>query len=129
MACAPMLSHFTGEHAMTPYMLFGARGVYSWFVNFNPHYILDWYEEIVDGQWEQAKHRQKRLHAFIRAKAVLEGSGNLHAIVNKAMAAASPFLVEANRTRRPYLPVSLESVAHFRMIVEEQFPDMLWTKD
>lgn len=51
---------------------------------------------------------------------------NLHGIVNKAMAAASPFLVEANRTRRPYLPVSPEVVEHFRKIVEEQFSDMLW---
>jgi dihydrodipicolinate synthase/N-acetylneuraminate lyase len=129
MECAPMLSHFTGEHAMTPYMMFGARGVYSWFVNFNPRYVLDWYEEIMTGQWEQAKQRQKRMHLFIRAKAILEGSGNLHAIVNKAMAAASPFLVETNRTRHPYLSVSSESVEQFRKIVEEQFPDMLWTKE
>ena len=26
-ACAPELSHFTGEHALTPYMFLGARGV------------------------------------------------------------------------------------------------------
>src|SRR5712691_5864420 len=85
MACAPQLSHFTGEHAMTPYMMFGARGVYSWFVNFNPRFMLDWYDDIVKKRWAEAKHRQERLHAFGQAKAILEGSGNLHGIVGKAM--------------------------------------------
>lgn len=126
MACVPQLSHFTGEHAMTPYMMFGARGVYSWFVNFNPRYMLDWYDDVNNGRWEQAKHRQERLHAFGQAKAILEGSGNLHGIVGKAMTAASPFLVGANRTRRPYLAILDERVGQFRRIVEEQFPDMIW---
>jgi 4-hydroxy-tetrahydrodipicolinate synthase len=126
LSCAPQLSHFTGEHAMTPYMMFGTRGVYSWLVNFNPRYVLDWYDDIVQGRWEQARHHQIRLHAFIQAKAILEGSGNLHAIVNKAMAAASPFLVETNRTRRPDLPVQPEIVQQFRRDVERQFPDLLW---
>ena len=127
MACVPQLSHFTGEHAMTPYMMFGARGVYSWFVNFNPHFMLDWYDDILNGRWEQAKQRQARLHAFGQAKSILEGSGNLHGIVGKAMTAASPFLVAANRTRKPYLAVPAETVDRFRRVVEEQFPDLLWT--
>jgi 4-hydroxy-tetrahydrodipicolinate synthase len=33
---APQLSHFTGEHAFTPFVFLGARGIYSWFANFNP---------------------------------------------------------------------------------------------
>ena len=127
MASVPQLSHFTGEHAMTPYMLFGARGVYSWFVNFNPRYMLDWYADIQNGRWEQAKQRQERLHAFGQAKGILEGSGNLHGIIGKAMSAASSFLVEANRTRKPYLAVPAEAVAEFRKIVETDFYDMLWT--
>ncbi len=127
MAAAPQLSHFTGEHAMTPYMLFGARGVYSWFVNFNPRYMLDWYEDIVAQRWALARHRQERMHAFILAKSILDGSGNLHGIVGKATAAASSFLVEAaNRTRAPYLPVPAETVAQFRKIVETDFSDLLW---
>ncbi len=127
MACVPQLSHFTGEHAMTPYMMFGARGVYSWFVNFNPRYMLEWYEDIVQGRWAQARQRQERLHAFGQAKRILEGSGNLHGIVGKAMSAASPFLVEANRTRKPYLAVPAEIVAQFRAKVEAEFSDLLWT--
>jgi len=123
---APQLSHFTGEHALTPFMLLGARGIYSWFVNFNPRYMLDWYDDIVNGRWEQARQRQERMHAFIQAKEILRGAGNFHAVVNKAMAAASPFLVEKNHTRRPYLPVPSETVEQFRRIVEEQFPDLLW---
>lgn len=127
MASAPQLSHFTGEHAMTPYMLFGARGVYSWFVNFNPRYMLDWYDDIVAQRWEPARHRQERMHAFIRAKSILDGSGNLHGILGKATAAASTFLVAApNRTRAPYLPVPAETVDRFRKMVETDFTDLLW---
>ena len=126
MASTPELAHFTGEHAMTPYMLFGARGIYSWFINFNPRYVLDWYQDIVDGRWDMAIARQKRMHAFIQAKAILEGAGNFHAIVNKAMSAASPFLVESNHTRKPYLPVAKETVKQFQQIVAAQFADLLW---
>jgi 4-hydroxy-tetrahydrodipicolinate synthase len=127
LACAPQLSHFTGEHAMTPYMLFGARGVYSWFVNFNPRFMLDWYADIVNGRWSEARRRQERLHAFGQAKAILESPGNLHGIVGKAMSSASPFLVEANRTRKPYLAIPADVVARFRQTVEEQFPDLVYT--
>jgi dihydrodipicolinate synthase/N-acetylneuraminate lyase len=126
MAEAPQLSHFTGEHAMTPFMLFGARGVYSWFVNFNPRFMLDWYDDIVNERWAHAKHRQERMHKFIGAMKVLQGSGNLHGIVGKATAAASPFLVGTHQTRRPYLPIPKEIVEAFRRTVNEQFPDMLW---
>jgi 4-hydroxy-tetrahydrodipicolinate synthase len=125
-ACAPELSHFTGEHAMTPYMMFGARGVYSWFVNFNPRYMLDWYQDIVALRWDQARHRQQRMHAFIRAIGVLQGPGNLHAIVGKAVSASSPFLVPHARTRRPYLPVPREAIEQFQRIVREEFQDLQW---
>ena len=126
MASVPQLSHFTGEHAMTPYMLFGARGVYSWFVNFNPRFMLDWYADIENGRWDVARRRQERLHAFRGAMSLLEGSGNLHGIVGKALTAASAFLVPANRTRKPYLAVPDETVAVFRQTVEAQFPDLIW---
>ena len=126
MAEVPRLSHFTGEHAMTPFMLLGARGVYSWFVNFNPRYMLAWYDEIVNGRWAEARHRQERMHQFIRSMEILRGSGNLHGIVGKAMAAASPILVGTNQTRRPYLPIPQKTVDSFRRTVTERFPDMLW---
>jgi 4-hydroxy-tetrahydrodipicolinate synthase len=124
--CAPGLSHFTGEHAMTPYLLFGARGVYSWFVNFNPRYMLAWYDDAVAGRWEQARARQERMHAFIQSLDLLRGPGNLHGIVGKALSSTSPFLVPHNRTRRPYLPVPKATVDEFRRLVADQFPDMLW---
>jgi 4-hydroxy-tetrahydrodipicolinate synthase len=127
MASVPQLSHFTGEHAMTPYMLFGARGVYSWFVNFNPRFMLEWYAAIQDGRWDEARRRQERLHAFRGAIADLEGSGNLHGIVGKALSSASAFLVAANRTRKPYLAVPAERVAEFRRRVEAEFADLVWT--
>jgi dihydrodipicolinate synthase/N-acetylneuraminate lyase len=126
MACAPMLSHFTGEHAMTPYMMFGARGAYSWFANFNARYMLEWYDDIVHARWEQARQRQERVHALILAMEPLLGPGNLHGIVGKALTAASSFLVPANRTRRPYLPIPDETVRRFRRRVEDDFPDLVW---
>jgi 4-hydroxy-tetrahydrodipicolinate synthase len=126
LACAGELSHFTGEHAMTPLMFHGARGVYSWFVNFNPRYMVDWYAEIISGCWDAARHRQIRMHAFMQATEILHGNGNLHAIIGKAVSAASDFLIPSNRTRRPYLPVPNESVQTFRRLVEEEFPDLLW---
>jgi dihydrodipicolinate synthase/N-acetylneuraminate lyase len=126
MSEAPTLSHFTGEHSFTPYTLFGARGIYSWFVNFNARYMVEWYDDMVQQRWERAKHRQQRMHAFMKAMAIFMADGNLHGIVGKAVTAASPFLVPANRTRRPYLPIPEETVQRFREIVEEQLPDMLW---
>jgi len=124
---APELCHFTGEHAMTPYMFFGARGVYSWFANFNARYMIEWYEDIQQGRWEQARHRQERMHAFSLLKEeLLCQPDNLHGIVGKAMEAASPFLVSSNRTRRPYLPVPDEAINRFRVLVEARFPDLLW---
>jgi 4-hydroxy-tetrahydrodipicolinate synthase len=125
-ADAPMLSHFTGEHAFTPYAMFGARGIYSWFANFNPHYLVAWYDEICAGQWEHARARQERMHAFIQASRVLHENGNLHGIVGKAIAACSPFLIIPNRARRPYLPVREETIAQFRGMIERDFGDMCW---
>jgi 4-hydroxy-tetrahydrodipicolinate synthase len=122
----PELSHFTSEHAFTPYTMFGARGIYSWFVNFNARYMVEWYEAMRAGRWDEAVHWQRRMHAFMRASEVLHEGGNLHGILGKAIASCSPFLVSNNRTRRPYLPVREESLEQFRRIVAEQFEDMQW---
>jgi 4-hydroxy-tetrahydrodipicolinate synthase len=126
-AYAPQLSHFTCENVMTPFMLLGAKGVYSWFANFNPAYLLAWYDDIEQGRWDLAKHRQERMHAFILATVEhIHGDGNQDAIVGKAISAASPFLVAANRTRRPYLPVPQEAIDRFRRVVDEEFSDLRW---
>ena len=120
-AWAPELSHFTGEHSMTPFMMFGARGVYSWFVNFNPKYMVYWYEDISAGRWEAARRRQERMNTFIRSMHVLRGEGNLHGIVGKAMASVSPFLEGDNRTRRPYVPVSQDRIEQFGLVYRKTF--------
>ncbi|MBA3414206.1 MAG: dihydrodipicolinate synthase family protein [Chloroflexia bacterium] len=125
-AAAPELSHFTGEHAFTPFALFGARGVYSWFANFNPRYMVEWYEEVQTGKWEEARRRQQRMHAFMRASEILHEGGNLHGVLGKAIAACSPFLLANNRTRRPYLPVRAETLRRFRRLVDEEFADLRW---
>ena len=121
MACAPELSHFTGEHAMTPYTLFGARGVYSWFANFNAAYMVAWYEDLTRQRWEQARHRQERMHALILAADLLRGPGNLHGIVGKALSSASPFLVVGNHTRRPYSPIPSNRCGSFAASLRTSF--------
>jgi 4-hydroxy-tetrahydrodipicolinate synthase len=126
MADAGELSHFAGEGTFTPFAFLGARGVYSWFANFNPRYMVEWHAEVERRDWERAMHRQRRMNAFMRATAILQEDGNLHGIVGKAVTAASAFLIPSNRTRRPYLPVSDELIGQFRASVEEHFPDMLW---
>ncbi len=75
-------------------MMLGARGIYSWFVNFNARYLLAWYDRHrrLPAGTRRGTARQ-RLHAFIRAPRSLHGDGNLHAIIGKAVTAASPFLV------------------------------------
>jgi dihydrodipicolinate synthase/N-acetylneuraminate lyase len=127
MAEVPQLSHFTGEHAFTPFAFFGARGVYSWFVNYNPRFMLDWYADLAAGRWEEARARQQRISAFSRAVELLAEGGNLHGIVGKALSSTSPFLVVANRTRRPYLPVRAEAIDRFKRTTQEQFADLVWT--
>jgi dihydrodipicolinate synthase/N-acetylneuraminate lyase len=126
-SAAPGLSHFVSEHSFTPFSLFGARGIYSWFVNFNPAYMLDWRAELQAGHWESARHRQRRMSDFIRAMDVFLAPGNLHAAVTKAVSAASEFLIPSLRTRRPYLPVPDTLVREFRGTVERDFPDLAWT--
>jgi dihydrodipicolinate synthase/N-acetylneuraminate lyase len=123
---APDLSHFTLEYTMSAGLSAGARGVHSWFANFNPRYVLDWYDDIVCGRLDSARARQQRMIGFIQAKDILRGPGNQYGIVNKAMAAASPFLVPSTHTRRPYLPVSDEAMGNFRRVVLERFTDLLW---
>jgi 4-hydroxy-tetrahydrodipicolinate synthase len=123
---APVLSHFTGEHAFTPYTFFGARGVYSWFANFNPRYMLEWWDDLEHSRWKEARRRQERMHEFMTASEILHGDGNLHGIIGKALTAAGSFLIPANRTRRPYLPVPEETVEEFRRVVQERFPDLAW---
>lgn len=122
---APELAHFTGEAALAPFTMFGAGGVYSWFSNFNARYMVDWWELMMAGQWEQARERQHRMHAFIAASEIFREGGNLHGILGKAITASSPFLVPSNRTRRPYLPVPAEKIEQFKRIVTERFSDML----
>ncbi|MHB1417251.1 MAG: dihydrodipicolinate synthase family protein [Chloroflexota bacterium] len=123
---APDLSHFAGEHSLTPYMMFGAKGVYSWLANFNAAYAVAWYDDCVKGRWDSARKRQERVHAFGLLKREVFGSENYHGIVNKAMAAASPFLVSCRHTRRPYLPIPDEAIELFRRRAMEEFPDLLW---
>lgn len=124
-AASPELAHFTNEAGFTPYTMFGARGIYSWFANFNARYMVEWWNLMAAGDWDGAQERQRRMHAFITASHVLHEGGNLHGILGKAVTACSPFLIPSRRTRRPYLPVPDAQVERFRRIVADRFADML----
>jgi hypothetical protein len=88
--------------------------------------MVAWYDDLVNGRWEAAMHRQKRMHAFSLAKEILAGSGNLHGIIGKAVNSTSAFLTTSNRTRRPYLPVDPAAIKKFQRVVEEELPDLIW---
>lgn len=124
-SAAPRLAHFTSEHSYTPFSLFGAQGIYSWFANVNPTYLLDWHEDMRQQRWDAARHRQQRMHAFIDAMRPLLAAGHQHAVVSKAVASVSPFLVPAVATRRPYLPAAPATVDGFRRTVADRFADLL----
>ena len=122
----PQLAHFTLDDVLTPFTMAGACGDYSWFVNFNPQYVLTWYGHCVAGRWAEAAACQERFHRLLRLKREVIGAQNYHGIANKAVAASSDFLVPSTRTRRPYLPVSEEAVTRFKHRVEEELPDLVW---
>ena len=122
------LSHFTGEHALVPFAFLGAKGVYSWFANFNAPWIVELWRQIELGNWDEARRRQERLHAFSEAIKPLHGDGNLHGIIGKALTACSDFLIPSNRTRKPYLPVPETTVQLVRRTIERDFPDLVWHK-
>lgn len=123
---APDLSFFVSEQVFAPFFPYGARGIYSWFANMNAPYLCDWYDELESGDWSAAARRQRRLNEFSTAAQDLRAEGNMHAVLNKARAAASDFLVPSNRTRAPYLAVSDDRVAEFRSMVEKEFSDLVW---
>jgi 4-hydroxy-tetrahydrodipicolinate synthase len=125
-AAAPRLTHLVGEQAFATFMLLGASGVFSWFANANPRWMLDWYEACVAGRWDEARARQARMDAYVAIKRACLGPYGTHGIVNKAMAASSDFLVGSPRTRRPYLPVPDDAIAAFRDRIQAELPDMVW---
>ncbi len=124
---APELRYFVSEQVFAPFFPYGARGIYSWFANMNARYLRDWYDELDAGQWSVAANRQVRLHEFSAASQDLRAEGNMHAILNKARSAASDFLVPSNHTRAPYLPIPDERVADFKKLIEDSFPDLVWS--
>jgi dihydrodipicolinate synthase/N-acetylneuraminate lyase len=124
----PQLAHFTLDDVLVPFTMFGARGDYSWFVNFNPRYLLTWYGHCKAGRWDEAAACQASFHRFLRLKREVIGTQQYHGIANKAVAAASDFLVPHPATRRPYLPLPEETVRRFRRRVEDELPELVWER-
>jgi dihydrodipicolinate synthase/N-acetylneuraminate lyase len=123
---APTLSHFVGEHSFGFLAPYGATGIYSWFANFNPEYVLAWHAEALAGNWTEVARRQTRMLEFIEASAMLTEGGHEHAAIAKALASASDFLVPTVATRKPYLPIAPERITQWKKIVNDRFADMQW---
>ncbi len=123
---APDLAFLVGETVLTAFGLHGARGTYSWMAAYNPRFMLEWWDDIEQGRWDEAARKNQRLLEFSSAAKVhLREGGNLHGIISKAIAAASPFLVETTwETRKPYLPVSHAAWDRFRRVADEEFADL-----
>ncbi len=123
---APELSFFVAETVLAPFYLLGARGCNSWIAGYNPKFMLDWWDDLVNARWDAALAKNQRVVAFANmAVATLTESGNYHGILTKAVAAASPFLVHGGRfSRAPYLPVSDGAFSLFKQRAAEEFPDL-----
>lgn len=124
---APSLAHFVGEQAYGFLAPYGAAGIYSWFANFNPRWLLEWHADVVAGRFPEVVRRQQRMLEFIEATEGLIAGGHQHAAIGKAIASGSDFLVAAPRTRRPYLPIPEETIERWKLHVYRHFPDMCWT--
>ncbi|MDO8210333.1 dihydrodipicolinate synthase family protein [Conexibacter sp. CPCC 206217] len=124
---APRLAHFCGEQAFGFLAPYGATGLYSWFVNFNPRFMLAWYEDARCERWAEVVRKQRRMLELIEASAILVEGGNEHAVIAKALCSASDFLIDRPTVRRPYLPVPPERVRAWQRLVDERFPDLVWT--
>ncbi len=124
---APSLAHFVGEQAYGFLAPYGAAGIYSWFANFNPRFLLDWHADVVAGRSAEVVRRQLRMLEFIESTGELTVGGYQHAAIGKAIAAGSDFLVAAPGTRRPYLPIPQERIDRWARGLPERFPDMCWS--
>ena len=122
---APRLAHFTLDQFLAPLVRVGARGVNSWFANFNAPYVVALYQDCLAQNWTSALQRQERLNRFDTIRREVLGPYGSHGIMNKGVAAASPFLVGAPRTRRPYLPIPGHVIEEFQRCVAEELPDLL----
>ena len=112
---APTLSHFVGDTTMVPFALAGAAGVYSYWVNTLPAWTLATWRLTLDGNWEAAMDRQRKLlrweQDFVQR---LREPGHLHGVIGKARGQLSGFLSGTGRTRPPYYPVAQELVEELR---------------
>jgi 4-hydroxy-tetrahydrodipicolinate synthase len=123
----PSMSHFTIDQTLTPFMLVGARGVNSWLATFNAPFVVAWYQECLSGDWAGALHRQRLVNHFVTLRREILGPFGSHGVLNKAVAAASSFLIPSVGTRRPYLPIPESAVRQFRSRVEAELPELVWT--
>jgi len=124
---APSLAHFVGDQAYGFFAPYGAAGLYSWFANFNPRFLLAWHADVVAGRWPEVVRRQERMLAFIEATGPLVSGGYEHAAIGKAIASGSDFLVPAPRTRRPYLPIPRERIDRWSTDIRDRFADLCWS--
>lgn len=104
--CAPQLSHFVTDYCVVPAALAGARGVYSYWVNTLPDWVLGTWRLCEQRRWEEAMDRQSKLIRWEKDVITrLRQLGHNHGTVGKARAALTGFLLDEGRTQPPYYSV------------------------
>jgi dihydrodipicolinate synthase/N-acetylneuraminate lyase len=117
---APEVSHFTVEYTTVPGMMWGAKGVCSYWVNTLPKWTRKMMDHCLSGEWEEAMGMQKRLLVWeARHTAFLRQAGFLHGILGKTRGALSGFLEDSGQTRPPYYPIPEELKDRYRKAFNE----------
>lgn len=103
---APHLAHFVVDPNLVTGSLLGAKGCYSFFVNTLPRWQRAWMDACLEGRWEEAAARHKKLMAWeLGPMQKIKEAGHRHGIVGKTRGACSGILCDGGYTRPPYAPV------------------------
>jgi dihydrodipicolinate synthase/N-acetylneuraminate lyase len=103
LAHSPGLAHFAGDHVFAAAGLAGVRGIYSFWVNVLPKWILESWRLCEQGRWSEAFERQKKLIRWeTDYMRTLKSRGHLHAVLAKARNRFTSVFVDSGISRAPY---------------------------
>lgn len=121
---APQLAHFASEYCFVAAALAGAKGIYSFWVNTVPEWMLESWQLCRQGRWQEAMQRQAKLIQWeTSVTGPLIAAGHNHAVLGKARAALSGFLLDNGITQAPYYPVEPAAMAAMKRQFESFWAD------
>jgi dihydrodipicolinate synthase/N-acetylneuraminate lyase len=123
----PEMRHFVVDTQIVPGALFGAKGFYSFLVNLNPVFAAALWRDCVNGDWTEAARKRILVDAFFRTwladTSGITGSPALGKIATKA----GIFPEMSLTVRHPYQSGTDAHVARLRSLLDEQFPELLFS--